>query len=251
MDVYEAADANVAAAVSLFGRYGAGSVLDVRPGLLLVAAASEYAGAFHNAALRTDPTADPHRVVDDMQSFGRAHRRDMVLWASTHRDQDLAEVAEARGLRIRSTAVGMALRTPPTVEQPGDIELVAADVDGFAAVHRDVVADVDAVPQFASAGVLLAPGVSSLVAYADGTPVSCAMAVRSGRTAGIYWVATRPAARRRGYGSLVTAAVARLGFEQGAEVVVLQATAMGAPVYEALGFEAFTEYRRFGQPGSR
>ncbi|HEY3561401.1 MAG TPA: GNAT family N-acetyltransferase [Kribbella sp.] len=251
MDVHEAADANIAAAFSLFGRYGAGAVLDVRPGLLLVAAASEYAGAFHNAALRTDPATDPLQVVEDMQSFGRAHRRDMVLWASTHRDADLADVAEARGLRIRSTAVGMALRTPPALGLPVGVELVADDPEAFAAVHREVVADVEAVPQFASAGVLLSPDVSSVVAYTDGTPVACAMVVRSGRTAGVYWVATRPAARRRGYGRLVTAAVARAGFEQGAEVVVLQATAMGVSVYEALGFEAFTEYRRLGQVGRR
>ncbi|MFD7156662.1 GNAT family N-acetyltransferase [Kribbella sp. NPDC059898] len=143
----------------------------------------------------------------------------------------------------------MALRAAPALEVPGEVELVAGDVGGFAAVHREVVADVGAVPQFASADVLRAT--STVVAYVDGTAVACAMAVRSRRTAGVYWVATRPAARRRGYGRLVTAAVARAGFEQGAEVVVLQATVMGVPVYERLGFEGFTEYRRFGQAGRR
>jgi Fe2+ transport system protein FeoA len=36
-----------------------------------------------------------------------------------------------------------------------------------------------------------------------------------------------------------------MGFGSGAEVVVLQATELGAPVYRRMGFVPFTDYQRF------
>jgi predicted GNAT family acetyltransferase len=105
------------------------------------------------------------------------------------------------------------------------------------------------VEHFASPGALLAPNVSAVVARVDGTPVSCAMVLHGGPVAGVYWVATSTSARRRGLGTLVTAAVARKGFQRGAELVVLQATELGEPVYRRLGFVPFTDYQRFLVPG--
>jgi predicted acetyltransferase len=74
------------------------------------------------------------------------------------------------------------------------------------------------------------------------------MVIHSGSTAGIYWVATKPTARRRGLGAVVTTAAARIAFDDGADVVVLQATPAGVPVYERLGFEPFTNYERLVLP---
>jgi ribosomal protein S18 acetylase RimI-like enzyme len=64
----------------------------------------------------------------------------------------------------------------------------------------------------------------------------------------VYWVATSPAARRRGFGELVTRAAVRAGFEHGADLVVLQATAAGEPVYRKIGFDTFTQYGRYLSP---
>ena len=252
-----AADRNVEDAVEHFARYGDGALSSRRAGTLLVASATDFVGAFHNAALRVAADADPRRVVDEVRSFGRAHGRDIVLWASTHRDDDLAAQARAEGLQLRSTALGMALDAPPTAPAlPPDTELVQvmdrSGVDEFAAVHRSVFRDggrdVGAVEHFASPGALLAPNVAAVVARVNGTPVSCAMVIHSRPVAGVYWVATTAAARNRGLGTLVTGAVARRGFEYGADVVVLQATALGAPVYRRMGFVPFTDYQRFLVP---
>jgi GNAT superfamily N-acetyltransferase len=195
--------------------------------------------------------------MDEARAFASAHGRDIVLWAATHRDDDLAKHARAEGLQLRSTALGMALHTPPPAPAlPVDTELVQvtdrAGVEEFAEVHRGVFRDGDrdvaAVDHFASPGALLAPNVAAVVARVDGAAVSCAMVIHSGRAAGVYWVATRAAARNRGLGTLVTGAVARMGFDYGAEVVVLQATELGAPVYRKMGFDPFTDYQRFLVP---
>lgn len=52
-----------------------------------------------------------------------------------------------------------------------------------------------------------------------------------------------PEARGRGLAELVTHAVTQVGFGLGAELVVLQATPMGEPVYRRMGFEQFQTYR--------
>jgi GNAT superfamily N-acetyltransferase/uncharacterized protein (DUF1778 family) len=254
-----AADQNIEAAVEHFGQHGNGSMLTRSPDALLIAAASDYTGAFHNAALRLTPDTAPGRLISEAQAFGQLNRRDLILWASTHRDQDLIEEAQAIGLHPQSTALGMALHTPPAPPSPdATVELTQvvdkAGVDAFASVHRDVFhhtgRDVKAVDQFATPAVLLSPNVAAVVATTDGTPVSCAMFIQTNRTAGIYWVATTPTARRHGLGTLVTTAATHTAFDRGADLVLLQATALGAPVYQQMGFTPFTNYLRFVLPHS-
>ena len=74
------------------------------------------------------------------------------------------------------------------------------------------------------------------------------MTIRSGRTAGLYWVATNADVRRRGLGTLVSRAVTQAAFDLGAEIVVLQATGLGEPVYRKIGFTPFTTYRQYVKP---
>ncbi|WP_165553490.1 GNAT family N-acetyltransferase [Kribbella capetownensis] len=247
-------------AVEHFGRYGEGAVATRRADTLLVASRTDFVGAFHNTALRVSPDTAPGRVVDEARAFGGAHDRPIVLWVATHRDQDLAKEAQASGFELRSTAPGMALRTPPPEPAvPADVELIRvadrADSEAFAAVHREVFVNAgrpaEAVDHFASPDALLAPNVTAVLARVNGTPASCAMLIHNGPTAGIYWVATTPATRNRGLGTLVTTAVARLAFEHGAQTVTLQATELGAPVYHRIGFTPFTTYHRFLLPRPR
>jgi len=56
-------------------------------------------------------------------------------------------------------------------------------------------------------------------------------------------VATVPQHRRRGLGTVVTAALTEAAFAHGADIVCLQASPMGRPVYERMGFETITSYR--------
>lgn len=75
-----------------------------------------------------------------------------------------------------------------------------------------------------------------VIGLLDGTPVATASLVVAGGAAGIYNVATLEPARRRGIGAALTSAAVRRGGERGLEIATLQASDMGRPIYERLGF---------------
>jgi GNAT superfamily N-acetyltransferase len=89
------------------------------------------------------------------------------------------------------------------------------------------------------------PQVAAFVGRVEGAPVASAMLIASGPVAGIYWVATVPEARRRGYGEALTWAAVEAGRRAGCAVASLQASAMGRPVYARMGFQHVIDYERF------
>jgi predicted GNAT family acetyltransferase len=92
------------------------------------------------------------------------------------------------------------------------------------------------------------PAVALYAGYTDGRPVSAGLGVRSGDTIGIYNIATIPACRRRGYGAAMTSRIAADGAAAGCDLAILQASEMGRPVYERLGYETVVEYCAWVEP---
>ena len=86
------------------------------------------------------------------------------------------------------------------------------------------------------------------VGYENGVPVSTGLGVRSGRTIGIYNIATIPAARGKGYGAAITRRNVADGVAAGCDVAILQASDMGFPIYERIGFRTVVEYVGFVDP---
>ncbi len=82
----------------------------------------------------------------------------------------------------------------------------------------------------------------SYVAYLDGQPVAGGAVLMQAGVAGIYDVATDPAARGKGIGSAVTAALMQVGRELSCPHAALQPSAEGYRLYQRLGFvERFSE----------
>jgi len=76
----------------------------------------------------------------------------------------------------------------------------------------------------------------SFVGYREGEAVSSAQSFLHEGVAGLYWVATTPAERRKGFGRQITAAALRDAAHLGASVAVLHANEPASGVYERLGF---------------
>jgi GNAT superfamily N-acetyltransferase len=92
------------------------------------------------------------------------------------------------------------------------------------------------------------PGAVVYVGYADGEPVATGLGFRTGQTIGVYNIATAPSGRKRGFGTAMTERVAEDGAAAGCEVAVLQASEMGRPLYEKLGYRTVVEYDGWVDP---
>ena len=81
-----------------------------------------------------------------------------------------------------------------------------------------------------------------LVGYEGGEPAASALTVVMEGMAGIFDVGVRPRSRKRGYGQAITWAAVEAGRDRDCDSSYLEATEMGLPVYERMGFLVVSEY---------
>jgi len=209
--------------------------------------------AISNAAFRTgDVSAE--ELLTRAQSFFDARGRGFSVWmrAGVPDDDDVAEAAQAAGLNSVFEMPEMVLekRAEERPLPPG-VELrrveSAADADRFWQIATSAYSDNGFPPEIFSyyedhAG-LVADNAATFLAELEGKPVGIAMTIVSHGVAGVYWVGTLAEARGRGIGEAVTTAAVNAGLDLGGEIVSLQASPMGEPVYRRMGFETIYRYR--------
>ena len=83
--------------------------------------------------------------------------------------------------------------------------------------------------------------------FLEGVPVAVSTLVMTGRTAGVYGVATIPAYRRRGFGEAMTWRAVRDGAARGCAMANLTASDMGRPLYERMGFRVVAPFLIFAR----
>jgi GNAT superfamily N-acetyltransferase len=148
--------------------------------------------------------------------------------------------------------------TPGMVAFPIDREVIAAhaapeleirrvtDAAGIEAHRQTVTAGFGSDPAVAQGTacveLLDRPECVVYLGFADGDPVVSGLGWRTGRTVGVYSIATIESARRRGYGAAMTARVVADGMIVGCDVAALQASEMGRPIYQRLGFRTVVRY---------
>ncbi|HEY2916131.1 MAG TPA: GNAT family N-acetyltransferase [Candidatus Limnocylindrales bacterium] len=95
------------------------------------------------------------------------------------------------------------------------------------------------------------PDIRLFGGFLDGDAVASSVAIRGGPVGGIYSVGTAERARRRGIGTAMTWRAVEAGRAWGCEAATLQASAMGEPVYRAMGFERVAGYALWNRPAPR
>lgn len=209
-----------------------------------------------NAAFRVDDRLDPDELLERARSFFGARGRGFAVWARAggDDDRDLVAALERAGLQKVFAMPEMVLdRCPEPCPPPDCVELrrVAsrADAESFWRVAADAYAT-NGFPEevfdfYDRHEGLWADGVAAFLAVLDGRPAGLAMTVVNHGVAGIYWVGTRDDVRGRGLGSVLTTAVVEAGLDLGGYVASLQASPLGRPIYERIGFEAIYDYELF------
>jgi GNAT superfamily N-acetyltransferase len=119
--------------------------------------------------------------------------------------------------------------------------------------HRTVVTEGFGSPPAVALGTTCAelldrPECVVYVGYAGGAPVASGLGWRTGRVVGVYAIATIPAARRRGYGAAMTSRIVTDGLASGCDMAALQASELGRPIYERLGFLVDVRYVAYQFP---
>jgi GNAT superfamily N-acetyltransferase len=97
-------------------------------------------------------------------------------------------------------------------------------------------------------GLAADPHVAVYVGYTDREPVSAGLGFLEGDTIGVFSVATIERARGRGYGAAMTMRIVGDGAAAGCGIATLQASDMGKPIYERLGFRTVVEYMGYVDP---
>lgn len=235
-----------------------GAVVEVESGWMLGAGSHPHP-VISNAAFRTDDGVDAGELIARARAFFGERGRGFSVWVRGEEpeDRDLATAADAAGLQHAWAMPEMVLASPVEAPPlPVRAELRRLSTGDEVGDYWDIAAS-----SYVSLGFppevfgfyqdregLLADNVAAFIAYLEGRPVSIAMTIVSHGVAGIYWVGSLEEARGEGLGRAVTAAATNAGFELGADLASLQASPMGKPIYEAMGYEAIFDYRLLMSP---
>ncbi|HVA09644.1 MAG TPA: GNAT family N-acetyltransferase [Acidimicrobiales bacterium] len=209
--------------------------------------ALEFNGVFRSKL----PRADVAPIAEETLAIARAHRVPVAWRVTPTTPPETAPALEAigwhagrqvpimaRDLGIQANSVG--LRTGVTVEEVASSTL--ADWSRVVALSFGCPEDYVHVPAGYDRDFGL-PGETTLCRFLlriDGEPVaSSALLPGPAGTglAGIFCVGTLERSRGQGLGTAMTQAAMTAARDMGAQVVVLQASEMGQPVYERLGFD--------------
>ncbi|MFI5226550.1 MAG: GNAT family N-acetyltransferase, partial [Candidatus Limnocylindrales bacterium] len=244
-DLVRLVDANLVEYGRFMARATPGGVAEEQGGALLVSGATPTP-AIVNSAFMAAIAVDPAAMLPAAATFFRTRGHGYGIWTRGHADAALDAVLPAAGFEIALEMPVMVLDTMPGERPAPPGAVVGAVVDeATAADFRDVALDGFAEEEgvrsaveskFGDLAGLREPEIAAYVARVDDRPVAAAMTFTALGVARVGWVGTLPAYRRRGLGAAVTRAALLGGFDRGARWAALESSAMGAPVYRALGF---------------
>lgn len=166
-------------------------------------------------------------------------------------DDRIAKIAAEHGLvqRISVPFMRKELTEADTVLPESAASVRALTAADSALYQRSLAAGFEvpreALTRLVSPIALEHPAVRAYVAEVDGVAVATSFAVFVGETAGVFNVSTPPEHRRRGYGTLASAAVLRDAYAMGARTAFLHSAPPAVSLYERLGFRTMENWTVF------
>lgn len=208
--------------------------------------------ALFNGCVVIPPTTASQ--FDDVLGWLADHGLPHRAWIDGSMAGSLGEVLMARGFQRDERAYpNMVLHPiPDPPDSPTAVTVVSvtsAGLDEFVAVSIEGGMPPEAAQRLFSASFAADPDVELFTGRLEGRAVGTAVAIRSQEVSGVYAVGTVPGSRRQGVGTALTWAAIQSGRAWGCEMVVLQASEMGYPLYVGLGFRTVVSYAEFAVRG--
>ncbi|HZP57781.1 MAG TPA: GNAT family N-acetyltransferase [Dehalococcoidia bacterium] len=246
------ADANYVAAMCI--DVGSGEEGRVRQHDGVVAVCTGTPALPMNIVFVTAPPRDRERALREGIDFMDAQRQPFLVRIREGVDPGSERALEALGFTYTDDIPGMALY-PFAVRETTATGLQIREVadETTAEHHVRVMAEAFEMPRAIADRILSlrtftsTPDAHGYVGYLDGEPVATSALVVTHRVAGIYNVATLPSHRGRGIGEALTWHALRAGARDGCLFGSLQASEMGRPVYERMGFRIVARYRTYNR----
>jgi len=247
---------NMIETLTAAGGSAPGALVDRADGVVLLATGLPL--RLFNQVILESEAAQPERIAAAV-ALMRDRGDHFVVNLRAGTDDGYLPLMEQLGL-VPLSAVpwmpGMALQPvpPPGTAAPAPGHEIRRVTDGPGITDHIVTAaagfgmPVEWLAAIVGEPLVAGPGVSLYGGYSDGVPVTTGLGVRTGRTIGVYNIATVEAARRRGLGAAMTMRIVDDGTSAGCDVAILQASDMGYPIYERLGFRTVVEYVGFVDP---
>jgi GNAT superfamily N-acetyltransferase len=259
-ELQPAMDANLAAYWAEYGR-AKGCAMQQSPDVLWF-----YTGVPHPlfngvqaAALKV---ADCQQVLESLGKHIAARGAPAMWWIGPRSNPDaLQPVLVQHGLEPLGAIPGMALDLALLAGEPAALAdftvkrvenaqqqalwaRIAATGTGFSADATDTLEQIEATLNDARYKAQ-----HRYLGYLHGKPVASSALVLNAGVAGIYAVATLAEVRHRGIGRFMTELPLHDARQLGYRVGILQASTMGYPLYQKLGFRDVCAYRVFLQSG--
>lgn len=210
-----------------------------------------------NGVLRLQSSEQVGQFVD--RAAGRLGGVPWMWWVGPDSARGVADrLADHGAVRVGAMPI-MAVELDRVVADEGPAGLKIETVEGAEALSEWVQAygpSFGVAPELTEdalrieAGRADASSVVRIIGRLDGQAVGTALMLDAHGVAGIYVVATAEAHRRQGIGAALTAAALQAGRDRGLRIGTLQASGLGAPVYQRMGFEKVAEYQLFQLPVS-
>lgn len=233
----------------LFGASETGEVIDRRDALVV---SCGLPVAEHNWSFPKTPLRDVDEIVAFAEGYFAARKLPHHFLVRDHLEPELAAPLAAAGYRGGEDFPAMVLAPIPEIPAaPARLAIEPVATPEALVAFRETAFEgfglpVPAAKLFLTEPMLALPTVRFFLGRVDGEPAATSALVATGEVAGIYWVATREGFRGRGLGAALTWAAVRAGRELGCAMASLQASALGRPVYERMGFAHAGRYRRYG-----
>ena len=211
--------------------------------------------AWLNVVFVTRPLGRPEATLRDAIAYFDRRGLPFLVHVGDGLDPAAERTLEALGLPYGDPVPGMVVAPLKAAEHaaapPLEIRQVqsAAEFAHFVAITAGAFqVDPSLASRLLTPRLLEVPDTRWYLGYVDGEPAGASALIMTHRVAGVHFVGTREAFRRRGIGEAMTRHAMQEGAAAGCLLASLQASEMGRPVYERIGFRTVTSYKTFVRP---